>query len=48
MDNFFEIKKNFKKKTRANTWHVRFKYVNYLNTLSEKDQNDQNLTKMRI
>jgi len=28
-------------------WHVLLKNVNYLNTGSEKDQIDNNLTKMR-
>jgi len=32
------------KKIGADTdrWHVLFTYVNYLNTIEEKDQNDQN------
>ena len=53
VDTFFEIKKikkKFKKKSkkpRADTWHVLVKNVNYLNTVSEKDQIDHNLTKMR-
>jgi len=53
------LKKNFKnlkkikkikkksKKPRADTWHVLFKNVNYLNTVNEKDQIDHNLAKMR-
>jgi len=36
-----------KKKTEADMWHVLFKNVNYLNTVSENDQIDHNLTKMR-
>jgi len=54
MDNFFEIKNFFykslgkkTKKTRVDTWHVQFKNVNYLNTVSKNDQIDQNLTKTR-
>jgi len=59
VDIFFEIKKNlifflnlkkfkfFLKKPGADTWHVLFKWVNYLNTVSEKDQIDHNLTKMK-
>jgi len=45
-----KFKKNSKKnskKPRADTWHVMLKNVNYLNTVSEKDQIDNNLTKMR-
>ena len=34
-------------KSGVHTWHVLFKNVNYLNTVSEKDQIDHNLTKMR-
>jgi len=41
-----KIKKKIKK-PGADTWHVLFKNVNYLNTVSEKDQIDHNLTKMR-
>jgi len=41
-----KIKKK-QKKPGADTWHVLFKNVNYLNTFSEKDQIDHNLTKMR-
>jgi len=39
--------KKLKKKTGADTWNVLFKNVNYLNTVNEKDQIDQNLTKIR-
>ena len=47
IDNFFEIKKLKKKtKKKTDTCHVLFKNVNYLNTVSKKDQIDQNLTKM--
>jgi len=55
-ENFFEIRKfkkilkKFKKnknKLIADTWHVLLKNVNYLNTVSQNDQIDQNLTKMR-
>jgi len=35
------------KKPEADTWHVLLKNVNYLNTVSEKDQIDHNLTKMK-
>jgi len=44
-----KIKKKLKKikKPGVDTWHVLFKNVNYLNTVSEKDQIDNNLTKMR-
>jgi len=44
-----KFKKNLKKfkKPGADTWHVLFKNINYLNTVSEKDQIDLNLTKMR-
>jgi len=58
VDTFFEIKKNSKKlkkklkkkskKPGVDTWHVLLKNVNYLNTVSEKDQIDHNLTKMKI
>jgi len=41
-----KIKKKLKK-PGTDTWHVLFKNVNYLNTVSEKDQIDHNLTKMR-
>jgi len=41
-----ELRKKFKK-PGADTWHVLFKNVNYLNTISEKKQIDHNLTKMR-
>jgi len=53
VDHFFEIKKKLKKikkklkKPGADTWHILYKNVNYLNTVSEKDQIDHNLTKMR-
>jgi len=40
-----KIKKKLKK--GAYMCHVLFKNVNYLNTVSENDQIDQNLTKMR-
>ena len=39
-----KLKKNLKrlkKKTRADTWHVLFKNVNYLNAVSQKDQIDK-------
>jgi len=39
--------KKIKKKSRADMWHVLFKNVNYLTTVSENDQIDHNLTKMR-
>jgi len=29
-------------------WHVLLKNVNYLNTISQKDQIDQNLTKIKL
>jgi len=45
--NFFLKKLKKSKKPGADTWHVLFKNVNYLNTVSEKDQIDYNLTKMR-
>jgi len=53
VDNFFKLKKLKKikqkiKKPGADTWHVLFKNVNYLNTVSENDQIDHNLMKMRI
>jgi len=46
MDNYFEIKKSkkkikkikkIKKKTSADTWHILFKNVKYVNTDSEKE-----------
>jgi len=43
-----KLKRKLKKKIGADTWHVLFKNVDYLNTVSEKDQIEQNLTKMRI
>jgi len=51
VDNFFKIKKILKKlkkkskKPRTDTWHVLFKNINYLNTVSEKDQIEHNFTK---
>jgi len=50
MNNFFKIKKLTKifknlKNSEANTWHVRFKNFNYLNTISKKTKN---LTKIKI
>jgi len=36
-----------KKKSGTDTWYKLFKNVNYLNTVSEKDQIDYNLMKMR-
>jgi len=44
---FLKGLKNKKNKTGVDTRHVLFKNVNYLNTISEKDQIDHNLTKMR-
>jgi len=39
--NWKKLKQNLKKlkKSGANTWHVLFKNVNYLNTISEKRPN---------
>ena len=40
------FKKNIKK-PEADTWHVLFKNINYLNNVSQKDKINQNLMKMR-
>jgi len=50
LEQFFFKLKNFKKKLKkagADTCHVLLKNVNYLNTVSENDQINQNFTKIR-
>jgi len=45
LKNFKKLKK-IKKKLETDMWHVRFKIFNYLNTISENEQIDHNLTKI--